>query len=489
MTPYEQVRDRYTFPFELRQYQIEEVNRLAEGNPNDFLYTGDKGAQGDGRRIGNYGEPGVGKTTISTHHALYQMWEYGIPQWILLMPPILLPQWGRWLHSITDKETGRPLSVVQYAGTPKQRSELSLDAQFTLMSYQIFKQDFVRLWEAFEDKEVGLIADEAHALKNYKSANHKAVYQFLGDERHRQLLTGTPITQPGDGFAYCRLIAPGRYRNQRHFEQLHAGNLDDFGKILTWQNLEVLAESMRINSCRILRREVQSELPKVIMTPIFYDLAPAHQKLYERLAKERLVEFENGREINAISESALYSSLQQLVLNWSHFADDPTLRPVVLDLVDQVFDEIGDTAKLAIVANFVMSNEMLMRELAQYGCVIIYGGNSSKAKAEALRRFIEDPDCRCILLQPSSAGFGIDGLQHVCKDMLILEAPAVAPPFHQVIARLDRDGQTDAVHCRIAIAAKTVQVKLFKRLLDNDTQINQVQRGFADLRDAVMGTE
>lgn len=489
MTPYEHVRERYAFPFELRPYQIEEVNRLSEGNIGIFHYSGDAGDQGDGQHAGHYDEPGTGKTAISTHQMLYQMEFHGVEHYIVLMPPILIPQWARWLRSITKIHTGEKLTVTEYVGSPKARKTLDLNRRFLLMSYQMFKNDWETLWEAYENKHVGINADEGHALKNNESANHKAVYQYVGSDRPRMILTGTPLTKPGDAYGLCRLIAPGRYRNKRHFEQIHAGERDAYEKILTWNNLDVLADSMKINSSRILRREVQDQLPAVQFTPIGYDLAPSHLKLYERLAVEKLLEYDDGREINAINESALYAALQQIVINWAYFEDDPSKRPAVLDLIDGVFDEIGETAKLAVAAHFVRSNQTLLRELQKYGAVAVYGEVSAKKKQEAITRFIDDPTCRCILLQPSSAGFGVDGLQHVCSDMLIVEAPTTAPPFWQVVARLDRDGQTNPVNCRIAIANKTVQVRMFRRLLANDAVINSVQRGFQDLKEAIAGKE
>ncbi len=71
--------------------------------------------------------------------------------------------------------------------------------------------------------------------------------------------------------------------------------------------------------------------------------------------------------------------------------------------------------------------------------------------------------------------------------MLFLEAPTKAPTFHQTVARLDRDGQTQPVHCRVAIASGTVQVRMFKNLLDNDEEINAVQGGYEDLKEAIFG--
>ena len=54
MTPYELVRDRFDFPFDLYPFQVEAVNELAPLP-----------------RTGCFLQPGLGKTTVSTHCALY----------------------------------------------------------------------------------------------------------------------------------------------------------------------------------------------------------------------------------------------------------------------------------------------------------------------------------------------------------------------------------------------------------------------------------
>ena len=469
MTPYEAVREEFDFPFGQYPFQIDTNNDL-----------------GQYARVGFYAEPGTGKTSMATHWALYHALNSGVRHWLLPMPPILTYQWQRWLSSIKDKRTGKSLTSTVYAGTPKQREKLDLDVQFIPISYGLLRNDFERLSQHFEHKPFGIILDEGHAIKNIESQTHKAV-KILGNDRHLAILTGTPLTKPGDAYAYVKLIAPHAYRNKRQFDLIHIKETDEYGTVTEWQNLELLAENMRIQTSRVLRREVQAQLPPIIYTILNYELAPQHQKLYERIAQEKLVEFENGREINAISAQALYSALQQIVINWAHFEDDESKEPAALELIDEVFDELGPTAKLAVVANFIRSNTYLLEKLQKYNAVAVYGEVSAKAKQAAIQRFIEDPSCRCILLQPQSAGFGVDGLQHVCSDMLILEAPTTAPPFHQVTARLDRDGQKNPVNCRIGIANRTVQVRMFRKLLENDATINAVQGGFKDLKDAISG--
>ena len=468
MTPYEIVRERYAFPFELRPLQIAGVNKL-----------------GLEPRIGYYWEPGVGKTAASTHSALLHRTRSGITQWLVVMPPILLEQWDRWLRSITDLSKSQALTTTVYSGTPAQRKALSLDSDFIVMSYGLLKNDFERIHAHFEHKPLGVIADEATAVKNTATDTHKAV-ALIAEDRPLLLLTGTPINKPGDAYAYIRLVAPGVYRNHRQFVRLHVAEEDDYGNPLKWANLDVLYENMKINTDRLLLRDARKDMKVPLFTPKPYRLDPAHMKLYRRIAEERLVELDDGSEIDAISASALRSALQQVVVNWGEFDENADRRPAIMDMIEEVLEEIGER-KLVIAAHFIRTNRYLHRELAKYGAVAVYGEISKTDKQKAIRAFIENPQCRIILLQPSSAGFGVDGLQHVCSDMLVVEAPTTPTPFGQVVARLDRDGQNSDVHIRVAIAQGTVQVGMFRSLLSNDELANSVQGGYKNLRSLVYG--
>lgn len=428
-----------------------------------------------------------GKTSMATHQALYYRDLHGVRQWLIVMPPILLEQWDRWLRSVTDLSTGKPLTTTVYAGTPAQRKALSLNNDFVLTSYGLLKNDFESLHAHFEDRALGVIADEATAIKNTASDTHKAV-ALIAENRPFLPLTGTPINKPGDAFAYIKLIAPGVYRNRRQFDRLHVAETDDYGNVEKWCNLDVLAENMKIHSGRLLLRDARKDMPEPLLTPRPYKLDPAHMKLYRRIAEERLVEFEGGKEIDAISASALRSALQQVVINWAEFDDNTARRPAIMDMIEEVLEEIGER-KLVIAAHFIRTNRYLHKALAKYDAVAVYGEVAKADKQKAIRRFIEDSQCRVILVQPSSAGFGVDGLQHVCSDMLVVEAPTTPTPFQQVVARLDRDGQKEPVHVRVAIASGTVQVGMFKSLLNNDELANQVQGGYKTLRSSIYGGE
>lgn len=470
MTPYARVRERYEFPFKLRPLQIDVVNDLCQ-------YS----------RAGYYCEAGTGKTSMSTHQALLNRIDGSVDQWLVLMPPILLDQWDSWLRSVRDLRTGRALTTTIYAGTPTQRKNLTLNSDFILTSYGLLKNDFERLSAHSQGRQLGIIADEATAIKNTASDTHKAV-ALIAENRAFLPLTGTPINKPGDAYAYIKLLAPGVYRNRRQFDRLHVEETDDYGNVTKWCNLDVLAENMKIHTARLLLRDLRKDMPDPLYTPMPYRLDALHMKLYRRIAEERLVEFEGGKEIDAISANALRSALQQVVINWGEFDENEDRRPAVMDLIEEVLEEIGGR-KLVIAAHFIRTNRYLHKALARYGAVAVYGDISKTEKQRAIRTFIDNSQCRVILVQPSSAGFGVDGLQHVCSDMLVVEAPTTPTPFQQVVARLDRDGQKDPVHVRVAIATGTVQVGMFRSLLDNDDLANRVQGGYKTLRSSVYGED
>lgn len=464
MTVLETVNAHYTLPFELYPYQVETVEEL-----------------GTLPRAGYYLDPGTGKTACSSASALYKKLTRR-SQTIVAMPPILLDGWARWLRSIKPG-----VKVTVYRGSPKKRLELDLDADFILVSLAIFKLDFDRFDAHFRDRPVTMIVDEATSIKNISSANHKLVHNFvLNHDCDLMLLTGTPLTTPADAYAYVKLVAPGTYRNLGQFEKIHIAERDFFDKPVKWQHLDVLAQNMAINAKRVVKEEVLDQLPEVTYSPMFYDLEPKHLKLYNRLAEEQLLVLKDGGKIDATNASALWNNLQQIVLNYAYFAQEPGARPAGFDLLDEVLEELAGH-KLLVFANYRMSNRMLLDYLKPYNGVAVYGEVSDTQKPKNVKRFIEDPSCRVMVAQPTSAGYGVDGLQEVCSDVLFLEAPITPNHFTQALARVYRNGQRRGVHCRIAVANQTLQVRLHKSLLEKDDLIAGVQGNFSTLRDMIYG--
>jgi len=280
---------------------------------------------------------------------------------------------------------------------------------------------------------------------------------------------------------------------------IHVAAVDFFDNVTEWRHLDLLQSNLLINSCRILKEDVLKDLKEPIYTPIYYPLAPDHRKLYDRLMTEQLLEFESGKVIDATSATRLYNAAQQIVLNFAHFADDPSKRSSGFDVLDATLEElglepngprapVGSTRKLLIFSLYKMTNRTVVEYLRDYGAVACYSEVSPGQQAKNIDRFMEDPKCKILVAQPLSAGYGLN-LQDCCSDVLFLETPTVPAHFHQGVARVYREGQKQTPNVRIAIAEKTIQTLLHKRLLEKDALVNRIQIGFKDLKEAIYGNE
>ena len=142
---------------------------------------------------GMYFEVGAGKTSTATVAALYHRMNHP-GHTLVLMPPILIHQWYSWLKSVKGIN-----SVLMYKGTPSERAKLDLNSEWVLMSMDIFKRDFQRLYDHYLDRHATLIVDEAVSVKNPTTQNHKCVWAFHNrDLRHIRPKSkkAAPLTKP-----------------------------------------------------------------------------------------------------------------------------------------------------------------------------------------------------------------------------------------------------------------------------------------------------
>lgn len=463
MNPSQLVLKHYRLPFELKPYQIETVDELAPLP-----------------RQGHYLDMGLGKTATATMAALYKLLTGRATQCVVIMPPILLDQWAKWLGSLNPAP-----SVTLYRGTPAKRKEMSFSSTFILVSAQIFKKDYPRFEQHFMHRDVFVLVDEATMLGNVSSDIHQKVHDF-GVGREMAVLTGTPAGTIMGCYGIIKFSAPGVYRNLKQFENLHVSERDFFGKPCGYMNLDLLKDNLKTNAKQIIVEDVMPQLADITYQHLPYSLEEKHHKLYVKLANEELLKLPDGGKIDATSESRLTHALGQIILNPDYFSGGVLGKPAGFDLLEETLTELGQ-GKLVVSMNYRMTFASALEHFAKYDPVSIYGDVSARQKAEAISRFVEGRACRLMFIHPQAAGLGVDGLQHVCNHMMFLEPCSSPTLFHQTVARIKRTGQTKPVFVRIAVAEKTLQPDRFMRLLDNDYLMSKVVRTAGDLRSIIMG--
>lgn len=459
-SPYNDLKGRINLPVELYAFQQKAANEL-----------------GPLPRLGLYFDVGTGKTFTAIVIAMYKLFFSSIEKTVVIMPPVLLQNWKRNIEKFPGT------SVMVYAGTPAQRKKLTFDKQFILVGLQMFKRDIKRFEAELGNCRLFIIVDEAQALKNPGSDNFKFVRDFsiIND---LCLLTGTPLSVPEDGYAYIKLLTPEIYKSQYQFESIHVTERDfRTNKPKEYAHLDMLNRNLLLVAHRVLKEDVLKDLPELTYTPIYYDLEPEHLKLYNRMVDEQMVKLTNGGKIDLTNVSALYQALQQVPCNAEYFSEG-RIRSTVFDLIDTVMDELAGK-KLVIFCHYRRTTTQLLEYLKAFNAVALWG--ETKDRQAPIDTFVKDPKCKVIILQIQAASAGIDGLQDVCQDMLFVEMPYRAATFHQAIARLHRDGQKSGVNCRVAIAQKTLQSRVWEYLQENDSLVNTVIRGSTDIRAALEG--
>lgn len=435
-------------------------------------------------RVGIFEPVGAGKTFLATYLAL----AYNDEVRVILVQPVLIRQWVKWLKAIPGIG-----SVVAYKGTKKQRAAIDLSQHtWWVMSNGIFKNDFHKLLRLVEQpaRSVTVVVDEAHSIKNVESWMHKRVARFSIGQR-LILMTGTELNSPMDSYAYVAVKTPGVYRSLGQFERIHIKEKDEYsGQVTEWQELELMNRNLYLQSVKRDKKEIHAHVPEARYFPVEYDLDPEHLALYNKLAEEQLLELEDGGKIDATTAAALYNKTQQCVTDWDGFAGSPGHRPAIFDVIDNVIDEIDlgqpGASKFIIWTWFKSTTRTIKAYMEEKfpGQVAVAFSESDSTKETT--RFMEDPQCIVLVAQPGSAGAGLNP-QYVCWECLFVEVPTRTIPFTQASGRIDRDGQAYSANIRIATAANTIQVGLFQNLLENDALVQKVQGSVKSLRDLVYG--
>ena len=461
MKTLEEVLAYAKLPFELAPLQAADIRELAPFE-----------------RVGLFWDVGGGKTVAAT--LICEMQEKDVN--VVITWPILIDQWVEWLTATFPDQ-----KVSKYYG-PKRKSSM-LSADWVVMSHHGFRDDFKKIVEVLGTKTHTLTVDEAQGLKNTGSKLYKYVKGFSAG-MPLVMATGTTTTKPDDAYSYISLKTPQLYRSLGHFHNLHVEERDFFNNPVKWRDLDKISEALHLQASKRTKEEMFAGVlnpPEFSTVP--YDLDPQHKKLYEQLVDECMLEFDNGTMIDGTTPQRLYHLTQQMILNWAHFAQDPTLKPAGLHLFDATVEQSQclreGSSKLIVWTYHQLSSSRMLEYARKFDphAVAAYGGSNS---VKAVDTFMNDPRNRIMIANPLSVGAGLNAMK-VCWEMLFLEFSTVPMHIRQSIGRVDRVGQQHIPNIRFGVARGTVQESLLKRLLSNDDNVTAIERNPQSLRRSLLG--
>lgn len=454
-------------------------------------------------RFGLYDDPGVGKTVISQAYAIYRVWEGN--KCLVLMPPVLLYQ---FLDSFTETYPGiqNHLTFHVFDQDPLERESLELEwgednwPDILCMTPQLFFKYYSKLKGMYSV----LIADEVHKyLTSAEAGTYKRIQHFLGgwNDTAALLMTGTPLgnllTQ---AYGLTKLTYPAAYFDYQQFERQHCvftnvqlkepkvmkngKTQTSIRKLTGYKNVAKLEENLYKHARRVIKEDVLSlKEPAIEVVPI--RLYPEHQRLYETLAKQRILEMGNDEIFTALQDQALRQAILQLISSPHKYApEDAKIRNAALEALDDLIEEKGDSEKVIVFANYLETAETLEKHLKKLNPAILNGSISNKEKEK--QKFLNDPTCKVLIAHPNSAGVGLN-LQSVCNYVIFFEPCSTPGDFKQAFERTYRGGQLNKVVVKILKVLHTGSAKSIDNMFRKASDIQMVNRDRVSMLNYIAG--
>lgn len=279
-----------------------------------------------------------------------------------------------------------------------------------------------------------VVFDEVQELRHGDSTSKGTACKVMADAAYfRMGLTATPIYNYGDEMhSVMEFVRPGLLGERQEFVREWCG----MGKIV--KNPDGLGSYLRETGYFLRRDENDPSVDKAMPPPNIVDWE---------------VDFDQGA---VEDEEAIARLLAQAVLRGSFAEAGRAAREL-----DIKMRQLTGIAKARSVAAYV---KLLLRDsprvllagwhrevyetwrmaLAPFKPVLYTGSETTAGKDRSVEAFTKG-DARVMMISLRS-GIGLDGLQHVCNDVVFGELDWSPQVHHQIIGRLRRPGQRRQVN-------------------------------------------
>ncbi len=357
-------------------------------------------------------EQGLGKTKIGVDLVLYWLSNDIVDSVIIVTKKGLIQNWRDELAIHTHLEA-RVLTQDKRANFYAFNSPASI----YLAHYEVFKSEKKRLSLFLKTRNVGVLLDEAHKIKNPDSAITKVFFSLAPGFKRRLIMTGTPIAnRPHDLWAPIWFLdqgsALGNFSEFKRNLDLSNDLADNPHKADHFQRaLAAVFAKIRPFSVRETKGTVDISLPEKELRNIEVELESRQHEIYQRFRKEMsaIVVRENRAVLDDAEE--MLKRLMRLVQVASnpHLVDDsyrtlPGKFPILLNLIHQATD-VGE--KVIVWTSFTDNVDWLARELSDFGAARVHGKLSYSDRDTAIKSFKLDKSCKVLIATPASAKEGL----------------------------------------------------------------------------------
>lgn len=454
--------DSRGFTYEPRDYQLEALG-----------YALDKG------NIINGDDVGLGKTFESI---MYAETTNSFPC-LVVVPASVKYNWKEKWEEIVG--TKRDVAVIE--SSPKKSNPNRWDAEVVIINYDIIgkKQGrgaTVKFEELIKTDWSMIIFDEAHFLKEKSSQRAMAAKKITKGDMKIQMLTGTAVMSRPVELWNLLVLAKREKQIAKDWMQFITRYCGGYRGKFGWvtdgatNTIELNRKLREVCYIRREKRDVLSELPDVTKQVI---QMPITNKTKIKRALNDLIDY--IKETKGIESAEKAQEAEHLVALQvlRKLAIEGKLKAIEGYLRDW---KVSENGKLLV---FGIHRETLDYLSTKFKSMLIAGGVSSIKKQEIVKAWVDNDDM-FLFANIQSAGTGVDGLQKVCSNMLILELPWRPSDLTQTIGRLDRSGQKNSPTITFMLSDETIDSEMWEMLSAKEQVTEAVNKGI-DIRKQTSG--
>jgi SNF2 family DNA or RNA helicase len=321
---------------------------------------------------------------------------------LIVCPASLVYNWQRefekWLPNIR---------VAVVTGTPKKREQIYKDFKehggVLVVSKDTLKVD--------TDKSVYLqtfgmvIVDEAHFLRNYKTAQSKALFKLKAERKYA--LTGTPtVKHPADIYGILHFLYPKKFTSYWQFAERYfkvEENFMGYNEVLGVKKhrIDELQNIVGIISVQRKRKDVMEWLPQKERITFYCEMTPKQRKAYKEMLDYFFIE---NTLVDASTILAQLTRLRQICL-------EPSLLNLDMESgkTEALIDYLKESSSEPIVIMSMFTSFLkLMKtklESLKFKVGMIHGEMTNKQKMEQAEKF-QRGEIDVLLCNIISAGTG-----------------------------------------------------------------------------------
>lgn len=348
---------------------------------------------------------------------------------------------------------------------------------------KVISNAFDVIHKEIRNRKVYAVCDESHRIKNFKSQTAKAVIFLFDFATIKRVMSGTPMANNVvDLWSQLRAINKhGNHRSPYTFRNRYGLMGGWMGKqVVGTQREDELKDWLGYCSFRAKKKDWMATLPPKAYYTLGYEMNATQKKAYNSIMKDKLLIFDDGKEVSAQMVITALMKMQQITSGFT--IDD---EGGIVDLcgdknpkIDAIKDAMEDiVGKVIVFAHYRHTINMLEKGLKGHNPLVIRGGMDKDDVSSIVSLFNKQDEYKVIIAQTATAKEGLTLLGTVnypCFTTVFVENTYSLIDRTQAEDRNHRHGQVAEQVSYYDLVGSPIESKIIKALQSKSDLVKTV---------------